>query len=762
MGVLTMSRASSDVAVSIARLPSTVGALFGRDEDLAWLDACWQEGVRVASIVASGGVGKSALVSAWLARVGADGWRGAERVYGWSFHGQGTDRLSSSDEFVDAALRWFGDPDPKRGSAWDKGERLAALVRKERTILVLDGVEPLQWGPGVQPGKLNDPALQTLVKGLAAQNKGLCLITTRITVADLEGLGGDEVRVKDLSHLSPETGAALLRARGAKGTEGALREVSRVFGGHGLALTLLGSCLEDVAGGDVRRRLELGPLERPEWQGAQARRVIRAHEARLGEPEVAILRIVGLFDRPAEEDEIAALLEAPPVPGLTDALAGVTGLAWSQMISKLRRAGLLAPEPDERVDAHPLVREHFGEQLRRERPASWREGHRRLYEHLRRKAKDRPETVEEMAPLYAAVVHGCLAGRHREAFEEVYRRRIQGWWFDRGALGSEIAALSAFFDPPWAKLAPELSDCEPQVIVMSAAQSALAALGRMAEVATLLETAVGRNVTQRRREEAAADAATLNMLYQALGDLRKAVAHGPEHLELAEESRVHPWRLDAVMSQAAALLAMGQPEKAAAEFERAEWIQRMCGRSPLLTFGFDRCDFLLEQGRDAEVLERATQMLGRVTSDESCLATGLAHLCLGRAHLGANHRGAGGGLALATSHLERAVSCLRLEDTPHLYMYLPLGLLARAALHLHTRALPEARRDLDEAFTLATRRGFRLHEADAHLGYARLALAEADPAAARRHLAAARAIIDATGYHRRDGEVAALSAALRS
>ena len=72
-------------------------------------------------------------------------------------------------------------------------------------------------------------------------------------------------------------------------------------------------------------------------------------------------------------------------------------------------------EGDERLDAHPLVREHFGEQLRREQPEAWREGHRRLYEHLKRKAKPLPETVEEMAPLYAAVVHGCQAGKNQEA-----------------------------------------------------------------------------------------------------------------------------------------------------------------------------------------------------------------------------------------------------------------------------------------------------------------------------------------------------------
>ena len=85
-----------------------------------------------------------------------------------------------------------------------------------------------------------------------------------------------------------------------------------------------------------------------------------------------------------------------------------------------------------------------------------------------------------------------------------------------------------------------------------------------------------------------------------------------------------------------------------------------------------------------------------------------------------------------------------------------LNLFARAALHTHTRAFALARKDLDEAFSIANRCGFRLHEADAHLGYARLCLAEGTPAEARPHLESARKIIEATGYHRRDGELAAL------
>jgi serine/threonine protein kinase len=59
----------------------------------------------------------------------ADGYRGAELVFGWSFYRQGSSgETSSADEFFDASLDCFGDPDPRIGTGWEKGERLAKLV----------------------------------------------------------------------------------------------------------------------------------------------------------------------------------------------------------------------------------------------------------------------------------------------------------------------------------------------------------------------------------------------------------------------------------------------------------------------------------------------------------------------------------------------------------------------------------------------------------------------------------------------------------
>jgi hypothetical protein len=53
-------------------------------------------------------------------------YHSAELVFGWSFHRQGSSgETSSANEFLDAALSWFGDPDPRLVTAREKGERLS-------------------------------------------------------------------------------------------------------------------------------------------------------------------------------------------------------------------------------------------------------------------------------------------------------------------------------------------------------------------------------------------------------------------------------------------------------------------------------------------------------------------------------------------------------------------------------------------------------------------------------------------------------------
>jgi len=103
-------------------------------------------------------------------------------------------------------------------------------------------------------------------------------------------------------------------------------------------------------------------------------------------PEVSVLRMLGLFDRPADEKVLGALLKSPPIPGLTEPLTDLSLTELRTIVAKLRRARLLAgddPYNPGQLDTHPLVREYFGEQLRSQRFKAWKECKRRLYEYYR-------------------------------------------------------------------------------------------------------------------------------------------------------------------------------------------------------------------------------------------------------------------------------------------------------------------------------------------------------------------------------------------
>ncbi|OHB79643.1 MAG: hypothetical protein A2Z25_00525 [Planctomycetes bacterium RBG_16_55_9] len=260
---------SDDTMLRVAptRLRHGADKLVGREKELSNLDKAWDDPeTHVVTIVAWGGVGKTALMVEWMARMARDGWRGVDRIFDWSFYSQGTSETTSgsSDAFVAKALDFFGDPDMAQSPAspWDKGERLARLVAERKTLLVLDGVEPLQYPPGPVGGKLKDPALEALLKGLAQHNAGLCLVTTREPLTDLAPFRGTTAPQWDLEHLSVEAGAQLLFDSGVtragdgyiKANDQELKDTAREVKGHALTLQLLGRYLAKGHNGDVRKR----------------------------------------------------------------------------------------------------------------------------------------------------------------------------------------------------------------------------------------------------------------------------------------------------------------------------------------------------------------------------------------------------------------------------------------------------------------------------------------------------------------------------
>jgi predicted ATPase len=254
---------------------------------------------------------------------------------------------------------------------------------------------------------------------------------------------------RDLEQLSSDAGAKLLRALGVKGDEAELRSASDEFSGHCLALTLLGSYLTDAYNGDIRLRKEVSArLAHDVRQGVHARKVIKSYQTWFGEgPELSVLRMLGLFDRPADERALEALLKPPVIHGLTESLVDLSATGWRTILAKLRRARLLAgedPHNPVQLDTHPLVREYFGEQLRSEQTDAWKECNSRLYHYYQALAPQLPDSFREMEPLFLAVICACNAGLFRQALHDVYIPRIQRGeaHFAANVLGARGALLS--------------------------------------------------------------------------------------------------------------------------------------------------------------------------------------------------------------------------------------------------------------------------------------------------------------------------------
>jgi tetratricopeptide (TPR) repeat protein len=747
--------------IDLRRLPETGKALFGRAKEIALLDEAWSsDQTNLVSLVAWGGVGKSTLINKWLERLKADDFRGARRVFGWSFYSQGTnERVTSADQFIETALEWFGDPDPKQGSAWAKGERLADLVRQEKTLLVLDGMEPLQ-----DPHQgIKDPALGRLIEELARENQGLCVVTTREPLRERADFT-DRTHELDLVQISPEAGAALLEIRGVQGDEAALQKASSDFGSHALAINLLANFLRDTPGHHISHASEIPDLDIAVDQGRHPRRVMEAFARRFGEgPAMELLRLLGLFDRPATGDCITALRSPPAIPGLTEHLTQISDADWLRLLYQLRDLGLVAPQshhaPDE-IDAHPLVREHFGERLKSENPAAWRAGHERLYEHLKATPDKQRPSLADMAPLLQAVHHGCEAGRHQEALNEVYWARItrRNEFYGTkklGAFGADLAALAGLFDPPWDKPVATLTEVW-QTFILGAAAYDLRALGRLREAVAPMRAGLERAAERENWKNAAIGASNLSELHLTLGDVALAVAMGEASVDHADRSGDAAWRMCSRITWADALHQAGEVVPAQALFEAAEALQ--AERQPqyprLYSLqGYQYCDLLLAQGRAAEVRERAAETLRWAESAQgvSNLDVALIRLSLGRAALALGERDEAG------AQLDQAVDSLRQAGTIH---HIPRGLLARAAFFRETGDFQAARRDLEEAMRIATRSEMRLFQCDADLEYARLALAEGQPEKAHEHLAEAKRLVKETGYNRRKPDIAELEAAL--
>lgn len=834
------------IPVDVSRIIKYAPAdLIGREEETRLLDDAWDKVVLgeeerpcIVSLVGLGGEGKTSLVAKWAADLAARDWPSCDAAFAWSFYSQGTREqvAASSDLFLKEALTFFGEESDKqfaasRAGAFEKGERLAQLIGRQRSLLILDGLEPLQYSPtSLTPGALKDVGLSALLKALAVNSRGLCVVTTRYSLVDLRPFWPTTAIEFSLHRLSREAGVSLLKSLGVRGsrqkssssseTTEPLDEFEKLVEdvkGHAFTLSVLGAYLRDAHGGDIRKR-DLLKLDKADFEegGGSSFRMYAAYERWMeaegegGEQAVAVLRLIGLFDRAASIDLIAALLAPPAISGMTESLIGLTADQLNISLSRLDATRLLTLRRDSngalvKLDAHPMLREYFALQLRSQHPDAWREANRRLYEHLIATTVDKPEpALEDLQPLAQAIRFGCQAGLHQKVLEEVYIERFQRKdqsSLDRmlGVYGTDLEVIANFFDQPWSQVSPNLSEWA-RAFVLNRAAYDLRALARLTEALEPMRAALQMEIQQQDWRNAASTAGSLSELRLILGEVAEAVREAGRATSYADRSGHALLRINKRTTRAEALLQLGLRGDAETYFIEAERMQAETQPEfPLLdsVSGFPYCELLLSdseravwrivlglrsRANETQLLESCRSVIQRAartfrSRPVSLLDTALNHLTRGRAafykatlevaaRVPPSHfepqsvgrdfrRDNPESLREAAHALNAAVDGLRQAGVQDM---LPYGLLGRAWLQSligGLRGNESVQADLDEAWEIAETGPMKLHMADIHLYRARLFFGlKAYPwVSPQEDLKEARTLIEKCAYWRRKEEL---------
>ncbi|MBI2928824.1 MAG: tetratricopeptide repeat protein [Verrucomicrobia bacterium] len=681
---------------------------------------------------------------------------------------------------------------------------------QRRSLLILDGLEPLQYpssATAFEPGQLKDQGIAKLLKDLATTNHGLCIVTSRIELPDLKAFKGGAMIEQHLKSLSRKAGVDLLKRQGVQGSElrnhllkdgdeksekvNEFEKLVEDVKGHALTLTLLGGFLKRAFHGDIRQRDRVKFEKADEkLDGGHAFRTIAAYEQWLlrdggdeGRREVAVLRLMGLFDRPAAAGCLAAL-RRETIPGLTEPLAGLADDDWEFCLSGLEAAKLLTVNRDASgalisLDAHPHLREYFARQLRTQQPDAWRAAHRRLYEHLCATTPDKPQpTLEDLQPLYQAVAHGCQTNLFQQALDEAFITRIRRDDVDAiksgrgslknysiyllGAFSSDLSALLGFARGD--ELKSNL-DQIGQAYVLNEIGACLRAVGRVSEAPAFIEPSL-RLREQMGHPHGARSARNIAAAYIALGRLSDAVERAEEATRLAELSSDSFDRYANHCWLGRALHLTGDFEKAETTFREAK--QRAQGSLVGLQAAFF-CDLLVDRG----LMDEATMVAQNALRVEWDRDKALCHYILAeidfRKHFGCSFSKCS--LSADEKDVLRKVAP-RIEDAVRGLERasrrdeVPIALLARARLCCLQNDSNRAQTDLDEAWEVAERGPMKLHLADIHLHRARLFGVQSAECGVRNEaakypwespaadLAAAEKLINACGYHRRDQELA--------
>jgi len=372
--------------------------------------------VRIGALIGWGGVGKSAIARKWYDTLESNAIE-PDGIFWWGFY-----RNAYLEQFLNALLRFVsqGQIEPETiKSTWEKTDRIKEYIHQGTYLIILDGLEQMQKSAsGDEFGKMIHRECTELLHYLADVPKGLCLITTRYPLKDLDEWHERSYKERSLIDLSIPDSLSLLRSRGVKGSDEDMTKVINRYKGHALSLTSVAGFLNRYYDGDIKQAPEVEFVLGDRERFKDVNKLLRKYAEKMSEPERTFLYIFSLFRTEVTENDFAGVFQHK-VKGtkFNDVLVNMSELDFKDLRKGLVDWRLISYDETKRTyTTHPLIKGYFESAFNEKIKKLC---HKHLYQYFDLYAPECPETLEEMQPLFEQVYHGCAAGLYDEVRDDV-------------------------------------------------------------------------------------------------------------------------------------------------------------------------------------------------------------------------------------------------------------------------------------------------------------------------------------------------------
>jgi tetratricopeptide (TPR) repeat protein len=417
--------------------------------------------------------------------------------------------------------------------------------------------------------------------------------------------------------------------------------------------------------------------------------------------------------------------------------------SFKRMVDNLCDRRLITKGQDDTYTTHPLIKNYFESIFEGEDKKLC---HKKIYQYIGTYAPERPETLEEMQPLFEQVYHGCAAGLYNDIYynilsgvllkqpQRILVNKLGAWetalslirvFFPRGEF-SQTPLVSRGSAQSWSSNETELlcpvdyHQRSAQGWLLNEAGLALLATGRPKEAEDLFMRASKLYIEDEQIVPASICHQNLADLLFRVGELESAFSSAKKAVQMVEKAKTFWYIKNSKAYFAWILHLIGKRKEADSWFKHADELR---GYRLHSISGVFYADFLLSNKRIDEAIELTKQNLEISKRHNWLNNISICYRCLGAIERTKGNYNKAGIYLQKALEISRNVGIFALEIE---------ALIERGRLRLETKDYNGAEADSNQALKLIDRTGFKLYEPDAEVVLAKVYLAQGDKDEAKK------------------------------